>query len=86
MENEKYRWHDLKNDPTDLPKEGGHYLTIDQSLVEAGLFLPEVLIWQMGNDFGLPIGWRSNQDWIYCDRFIRNIRAWKEIEPFFENL
>ncbi|MDO4460671.1 MAG: hypothetical protein Q4C42_11455 [Clostridia bacterium] len=80
----KYRWHDLREDPEDLPPTEGLYLTLDNSIFSKGLFIPEVLIWQTENDLGLPLGWRSNDDWIMGCMIQRDIIAWKEIEPFEE--
>lgn len=74
-----YRWHDLRKDPTDLPKEGGYYLCIYD--FGEDLIIPKCLIWQKENDFGIPLGWRSNTDWIFGGSINRlSMIAWREIE------
>lgn len=69
---EKYRWHDLRKDPDDLPNKGGMYIVCIKYLAEekeVGVAFYEIM-------HGYKSGWNMlmpNDG---------NIIAWKEIEPF----
>lgn len=64
---EKYKWHDLRKNPDDLPTTDRDVNFID--------FDGDVYIGELSNG-----KWYANQ----ADDRIKNVIAWKEIEPFEE--
>lgn len=62
----KYKWHDLRKDPDDVPKENGHYLIVYQ--------------W-IGDNTGIAIEAYNPYDGFHTPPEYPCI-AWKEIEPF----
>lgn len=69
----KYRWHDLRKDPNDLPSVGKYLVKIMCELGE----------WYELNDF------TETKNWIYIDFYHQEdatdcVVAWREIEPFEE--
>lgn len=72
---EKYRWHDLRKDPKDLPeKEGLYAVTVkyDTESTEIGFGYYEHM-------YGYSSGWSALMP------NYGNVIAWKEIEPFEED-
>lgn len=61
-----YRWHDLRKNPDDVPKENGHYLIVYQ--------------W-IGKNSGITVETYSPYDGFHTPPEYPCI-AWKEIEPF----
>ena len=69
---DKYRWHDLRKNPDDLPcKDGLYAITIqyDEESSETGFG-------QYENMYGYTSGWSATMP------SYGKIIAWKEIEPF----
>ena len=67
----KYRWHDLRNDPTDLPRDG--------ELVET-VFVParlpiHAINYRYGHEYGSE-GFNKRTD--------ATVIAWREVEPYKE--
>lgn len=68
---DKYRWHDLKEDPTDLPKDG-----FNKCLVSIDFF---------GNELYAVCTYEDGEflDGVNPpSTFNKLIKAWREIEPF----
>lgn len=67
---EKYRWHDLRKNPDDLPKENGDYIVWYQAVnnVYNGA---KVMFYSTGG------GWLAGRT-----RKEEGVIAWREIEPF----
>ena len=67
----KYRWHDLRNDPTDLPRDG--------KLVET-VFVPACLpIHTINYRYGHEYGGEG-----FNKRTDATVIAWREVEPYKE--
>lgn len=67
---DKYRWHDLRKDPDDLPTHDGLYaIAIDYNGLEVGFGQWETV-------FGYGSGWTALMPQVQA------VVAWKEIEPF----
>lgn len=75
-QHERYRWHDLRKDPNDLPEDNDGTHRIDYEIVdESGNH-------DMCEYFGTAGGQYPEGSWelnAYCDR---QVIAWREIEPF----
>lgn len=73
---DKYDWHDLRKDPTDLPEDNDGTHRIDYEIVdESGNH-------DMCEYFGTAGGQYPEGSWelnAYCDG---QVIAWREIEPF----
>lgn len=69
---DKYRWHDLRKNPDDLPPDGQEVLLLLDSLSET-----VESYW---------LGWYVEKDNVFatdeCDFERDEIKAWKYIEPF----
>lgn len=68
---DKYRWHDLRKYPNDLPATEGHF---------------NVCVWLKPNDaWGIEESYIYDTQY-FCERFqttpMSEVIAWKEIEPF----
>lgn len=78
---EKYKWHDLKKDPNDLPKEEGVYL------VKVGACFPYRAMEYKPSNYGYGIdNPKANlwKDFGTCGDYVYNhfVKAWKYIEEF----
>lgn len=69
---EKYRWHDLRKNPDDLPCKDGLYAITTQYDEE----LSETGFGQYESMYGYTSGWSATMP------SYGKIIAWKEIEPF----
>lgn len=74
--NEKYRWHDLRKDPGDLPEEDREVIVITEGKVR-------------DDNTRQRVGWLYNDGWIYSGGYYGTVDegyviAWREIEPFEE--
>lgn len=79
MELNKYRWHDLRKNPDDLPEYFRRVLIIMQDPVDGEIYEPVIAHYGMNSIFGNgPIN-----TWAYST-YGRKVIAWKEIEPFEE--
>lgn len=67
----KYKWHDLKKNPNDLPSKEGLYLVA--YVEDCGIDF-QIDLGYYEEAFGYGYGWHNY--------FYGNIIAWKEIEPF----
>ena len=67
-ESEKYRWHDLRKDPDDSPKESGYYFCYGT--------------WLSGREQYETAYYDGECEWDIVYNF--NLIAWREIEPFEE--
>ena len=72
MNTDRYRWHDLKENPKDLPKRDDHYLCKCE-----GFFTGYVVIQFTRYLDDEPLRWI--EPW-FC--YAKDIVAWKEIEPY----
>ena len=70
---DKYRWHDLRKNPDDLPKDNG-YGESDYVLVMIGT--PEWNSWEQAYYHHGKRLWSTYE---------QNVFAWRYIEPFEEN-
>lgn len=71
---EKYRWHDIRKNPDDLPKEEGEYIVCeDYGFGKEYKSLPYMHSEEF-NEYYWLVGWKEKEALI----------AWKEIEPFEE--
>ena len=68
---EKYKWHDLRKDPEDLPREDGLYCIAIEWADEI-----ETGFGQWENMYGYRSGWSALMP------SLQAVIAWKEIEPF----
>ena len=75
MKHEKYRWHDLRKNPNDLPSNDRNvYLALD---------MKEYVTYICGDYSENPIKDDMQRDWFSQDGYLmKNVIAWKEIEPF----
>ena len=72
---DKYRWHDLRKDPKDLPNKDGMYLVcITYPAEEKAVGVAF---------YGIMYGYKS--EWNTLMPNYGNVIAWKEIEPFEED-
>lgn len=73
IEPNKPRWHDLRKDPNDLPKEW------DRVLMET--LRSETVVGYVSDDY-----WYIDYDdqFIFCGTGSPYVKAWREIEPFKE--
>ena len=70
---EKYRWHDLRKDPEDLPRTG----------VRLSASMPIIFEDLEGDQYlgcFYKYGWFAD----FCDDRVVNVIAWREIGPFDE--
>ena len=72
---EKYRWHDLRKDPKDLPDKDGIYMVCiifhaEEKAVGAAFY-------------GIMYGYKSGGDMLMPND--GKVIAWREIEPFEED-
>lgn len=74
---EKYRWHDLRKDPNDLPKEKGRKYIITQCKNDKFV----VAEWS-GDYFGNWTCLFSDDGETFAE--LAEVDRWKEIEPFKE--
>lgn len=72
---DKYRWHDLRKNPTDIPKDSGDYLCCVE-------FREEYYSEKLENEYCV-VEW-YNGKWYTGETIYYGIDviAWKEIEPF----
>lgn len=68
----KYRWHDLRKDPNDLPEAGIRVLIFDGEFYE---------IWELWNLGENCIAWEDDESF---DHPVGDAYAWRYIEPFEE--
>ena len=73
----KYRWHDLRKDPEDLPiQDGWYYVAVEYDTVETGYGYYE----NIKTVYGYTSEWNS------VVPKVGNVIAWRYIEPFEEDL
>lgn len=73
---EKYRWHDLRKNPDDLPPEELFFKSL-LCVNDQGYYLTDCDL-----HYSEDAGWfESESDGVY----ITNVIAWREIEPFEED-
>lgn len=72
---DKYRWHDLRKNPEDLPDdERKVYLAVD---------MKTYITYIIGEYSLSPVKDDSVRDWFSSDGFyLKAVIAWREIEPF----
>lgn len=71
MSDDKYRWHDLRKNPEDLPENYKWVLTVGKYKSVDGM----IDRYEISNYHNNSIGWTN---WLFTPY------AWKEIEPFEE--
>ena len=71
---EKYRWHDMRKDPKDLPDKDGMYMVCIEHPTE-----------EKEAGVGYYKNMRGYGGWLALVPKDGNAIAWREIEPFEEN-
>lgn len=67
----KYRWHDLRNDPNDLPEDNKEILVTFR--------------YYFSDEEETAVLWHTEEGWVSTLGLIHGrIIAWREIEPFWE--
>lgn len=80
---DKYRWHDLRKNPDDLPKDGVYCVAVPDDYGTIWLALARYR--NKLNITGNKIGWGFRGDVYKMDFDTMKVIAWKHIEPFEED-